>query len=112
MSEKFKRVIEDFDCLHCGTHVVGNGFTNHCPKCLYSLHVDSNPGDRAMLEKCGSLMEPVDIAPKGKRYSITHRCLKCNHKQDSRTSDNDNVEALIDSIGKINSIVDRLPPIK
>ncbi|MFA5023297.1 MAG: RNHCP domain-containing protein, partial [Candidatus Paceibacterota bacterium] len=34
MSQNFKRQIEDFVCEHCGEKVVGNGYTNHCPRCL------------------------------------------------------------------------------
>ena len=29
----------------------GNGYTNHCPKCLWSKHVDINPGDRGANEQ-------------------------------------------------------------
>jgi Zn finger protein HypA/HybF involved in hydrogenase expression len=47
----FKRTIEDFTCEHCGEQVTGNGFTNHCPQCLWSKHVDIDPGDRLAL--CG-----------------------------------------------------------
>lgn len=42
----FTKTVEDFICAHCGTHVRGNGYTNHCPECLWSKHVDNNPGDR------------------------------------------------------------------
>ena len=47
MSKLFERNVEDFVCTVCGQQVEGNGYTNHCPKCLSSLHVDINPGDRA-----------------------------------------------------------------
>ena len=46
----FTRKVEDFTCEHCGREVHGNGYTNHCPHCLHSKHVDVNPGDRAGLE--------------------------------------------------------------
>src|SRR3989344_2693847 len=55
----FKKVIEDFTCEHCDTFVEGDGYTNHCPKCLWSLHVDNEPGDRA--NNCNGLMEPFGI---------------------------------------------------
>ncbi|MEK7061411.1 MAG: RNHCP domain-containing protein, partial [Patescibacteria group bacterium] len=43
----FVKKIEDFVCKVCGTKVKGTGYTNHCPNCLYSLHVDEEvPGDR------------------------------------------------------------------
>ncbi|MHA1253793.1 MAG: RNHCP domain-containing protein [Candidatus Helarchaeota archaeon] len=56
-SKKFSRKIEDFTCINCGKYVVGNGYTNHCPNCLYSLHVDINPGDR--LSDCKGIMIPL-----------------------------------------------------
>lgn len=41
---------EDFVCEVCGTKVKGTSYTNHCPNCLWSKHVDQNvPGDRAEL---------------------------------------------------------------
>ena len=57
--KKFQKRVEDFCCENCGTEVTGNGYTNHCPKCLYSKHVDINPGDR--LNSCGSMMKPTNI---------------------------------------------------
>jgi hypothetical protein len=59
MSTVFKKTKEDFVCEHCGKPVVGNGYTNHCPECLWSKHVDVNPGDRAAT--CLGLMEPVGV---------------------------------------------------
>ena len=53
MSATFIRKTEDFICEHCGREVRGNGYTNHCPYCLWSKHVDINPGDRAA--GCGGL---------------------------------------------------------
>jgi hypothetical protein len=75
MSEKFQRKIEDFECENCGTRVLGNGFTNHCPVCLFSKHVDIFPGDRA--EECRGLMEPIGVELEKGKYVITQKCLKC-----------------------------------
>ncbi|MBR6751902.1 MAG: RNHCP domain-containing protein, partial [Alphaproteobacteria bacterium] len=44
--KQFVKRVENFTCAHCGAEVFGNGYTNHCPKCLWSRHVDNNPGDR------------------------------------------------------------------
>ncbi|HLL91284.1 MAG TPA: RNHCP domain-containing protein, partial [Tepidisphaeraceae bacterium] len=65
---RFTRQVEDFTCGHCGRSVRGNGYTNHCPGCLWSRHVDVNPGDRAAA--CGGLMEPVAVASTRHRYTI------------------------------------------
>ena len=49
---------ETFTCKNCGRLVVpegaGSNHRNHCPNCLYSLHVDIEPGDRE--SDCGGHM--------------------------------------------------------
>lgn len=90
----FTRYIEDFNCAHCGAVVRGNGYTNHCSNCLWSKHVDNNPGDRAAT--CGGMMEPVSVAPDGARYVITHRCVVCGKVKRQRTSDDDNIDRIIE----------------
>ena len=39
---------ESFTCENCHKEVKPLGYTarDHCPYCLYSKHVDINPGDR------------------------------------------------------------------
>lgn len=75
MSTTFQRKIEDFSCENCGFFVKGNGYTNHCSKCLWSKHVDINPGDREAV--CKGMMEPIGIEKTGKNYEILHKCVKC-----------------------------------
>ena len=91
--QQFQRRKEDFVCEHCGVKVHGNGYTNHCPNCLYSKHVDINPGDRA--ETCGGLMEPIDFELKDGNYVIVHRCQKCGFIRRNKTSPNDNFETVL-----------------
>ncbi len=79
MNRKFQRKIEDFVCENCGQFVVGNGYTNHCPKCLWSKHVDNNPGDRQ--NDCGGLMEPTEAFLKKGEWVLIHRCQKCREKR-------------------------------
>jgi rubrerythrin len=89
---QFTRTQEDFVCDVCGTPVHGNGYTNHCPNCLASKHVDVNPGDRA--SSCHGIMEPVGMEiRKGKEY-IIHECVKCGHTRANKVSDNDNRDTL------------------
>jgi rubrerythrin len=90
---KFRRKIEDFVCENCGTNVKGSGYTNHCPECLWSKHVDVSPGDR--LEKCGGLMEPVSIEVKGGEYTIFYRCTKCGIKKPNKSAQEDNFEVIL-----------------
>ncbi len=90
----FTKTIEDFNCAHCGAVVHGNGYTNHCPKCLWSRHVDNNPGDRAAT--CGGMMQPVAVESDGERFVITHKCEICGKEKRQRTSDNDDMNAIIE----------------
>ncbi len=92
--KKFARTTENFVCEHCGAEVCGNGYTNHCPRCLYSKHVDVNPGDRA--ESCGGLMEPVGIEIKNGRYILIHRCLKCGFTRKNKVDDADDFNAVLE----------------
>lgn len=109
MSESFKRVVEDFTCSQCGAHVTGNGFTDHCPSCLFSQHVDNTPGDRA--STCGGVMEPISIAPERSGYVISYKCQSCGYEYSNKASDNDDVTGFIEKQGDPNTLVKRLPPL-
>ena len=91
--KKFIKNKEDFKCLNCGLFVEGDGYTNHCPKCLYSLHVDNNPGDR--LNECKGLMKPVRFEKKDGEERVIHKCSKCGFEKANRLSETDNFEAVI-----------------
>jgi rubrerythrin len=91
--KKFQRKIEDFVCDNCGATVKGTGYTNHCPKCLYSKHVDINPGDRA--SDCGGLMSPVEIELSHGKYIIIHRCGKCGYQKKNKSQKDDNLDLII-----------------
>ncbi|UOF89900.1 RNHCP domain-containing protein [Fodinisporobacter ferrooxydans] len=73
---------ESFTCINCHTfvHPLKNGSCrNHCPECLYSLHLDDKPGDRNA--QCGGILEPVAIELHTKKgYQIVHQCKRCGHK--------------------------------
>jgi hypothetical protein len=92
-SPRFQRNKEDFTCEHCGAIVAGTGYTNHCPKCLYSKHVDVNPGDRAA--SCGGLMEPIRIEGTTGKFRIIHKCMKCGLEKPNAVSEGDDPEAVI-----------------
>jgi rubrerythrin len=94
MARLFARNIENFTCGRCGAVVEGNGFTNHCPSCLFSKHVDENPGDRAA--GCGGAMEPIAVEQARGRYVIVHRCLKCGRVKRNKSSPADSSVALVE----------------
>lgn len=91
--KKFQKRKEDFICEKCGAYVKGNGYTDHCPVCLWSKHVDINPGDRK--SKCGGLMEPIGLEIKNNEYIIYYRCTKCGYEHRVKASPDDNWEILI-----------------
>ena len=76
--KRFIKNDDSFTCAHCRRQVLPLGYSsrNHCPFCLWSVHVDINPGDRAC--ECGGLMKPVSAEPDAKKgYIIIHQCQKC-----------------------------------
>ncbi len=89
----FIRTIEDFTCEHCGAPVRGTGYTNHCPRCLWSKHVDVSPGDRA--ETCGGLMRPIALEGSSPDYTIIHRCERCEAVRRIKVSPEDDPAALL-----------------
>ncbi len=89
----FIKLKEDFVCENCGFEVRGTGYTNHCPRCLFSKHVDIDPGDR--LSKCGGLMEPSEILKNGDEISIMHSCINCGFKRKNKKQENDNMDLII-----------------
>jgi predicted RNA-binding Zn-ribbon protein involved in translation (DUF1610 family) len=95
----FIKKTENFTCGHCKKKVKGNGYTNHCPNCLWSKHVDKSPGDRA--EKCLGMMKPVNLELKKGEYILTHECEKCGEKRRCKTSKFDNLEALTKLSGEL-----------
>jgi len=96
--KKFSRYIEDFTCDHCKRFVKGNGYTNHCPYCLYSKHVDQNPGDR--LATCHGLMKPIEVEVKRDQFILTHRCLKCQTIKRNKAAPNDCFSAILQIMNK------------
>ena len=80
--KNFHMINESFQCENCGYNVPKSNYTarDHCPKCLYSKHLDINPGDRS--NNCKGLMKPIGIEKFKDTYKIIYECLKChkNHK--------------------------------
>ena len=92
-SKKFQKKVEDFVCGNCEHKTKGTGFTNHCPKCLFSKHVDINPGDRA--EECGGLMEPVNVEQKHGEVVLVQRCQKCGVTKKVKMDKGDDYEEVL-----------------
>lgn len=82
-----------FICKHCGNSVsaaqAGTQHRNHCPQCLFSLHLDNHPGDRAA--QCRGMMEPIGVwVRKGGEWAVIHRCHSCGTLSSNRIAADDN----------------------
>jgi hypothetical protein len=81
-----------FRCVHCGLDVPasapGTAHRNHCPVCLWSRHVDVEPGDRA--SDCHASMEPIAITVRGDgEWVLIHRCAGCDELKSNRIAGDD-----------------------
>jgi len=96
MEKKFKKNDNGFICLNCGASVPLLNYTSrdHCNECLYSLHVDINPGDRK--NDCGGLLQPIMIEQNSKKgYVIVYRCLKCGEIHKNKMAEDDNFNTVL-----------------
>jgi hypothetical protein len=89
---------QTFVCEHCGRVVPGSApgteNRNHCPYCLWSLHVDLRIGDRS--SGCRGQMEPIAISVRYKdEWAIVHRCQKCQVIRTNRIAGDDNELGLL-----------------
>ena len=96
LSKRFSKNDDGFVCLHCGRQVEPLGYTsrNHCPHCLWSVHVDVNPGDRA--NPCRGALKPVRTEPDPKKgFVVIHRCERCGEIRRNKAASDDNRSLLI-----------------
>lgn len=101
LGKRFKRNIENFKCDNCGSIVTGNGYTNHCPTCLWSKHVDINPGDRE--ECCEGMMRPISLIQKESIFYIVHKCERCGFIRNNKAEKGDAFDKLIEISNKENT---------
>ena len=99
--KKFNMVDENFICENCGKDVITLGYTarDHCNYCLYSKHVDINPGDR--LNNCKGLLVPIGIEKFKDTFKIIYRCNKCNKIHKNIMAKDDNYDLIIE-LSKVN----------
>lgn len=101
----FTKNDESFVCKNCGAEVpkLGKTSRDHCPKCLFSLHVDIMPGDRA--NSCRGLMKPTAIEWNAKKntYTIVYKCTKCGEIHRNKMADDDDFEKILE-ISKQNGV--------
>ena len=90
--KNFSKLDEEFICENCNKKISKLNYTSrdHCPYCLYSKHVDINPGDRA--NNCKGLLKPIGVEKFKDTYKIIYKCIKCGetHKNIVATDDDFN----------------------
>lgn len=86
---------DNFICDNCHKKVNKLGYTvrDHCPFCLYSKHVDINPGDRS--NPCQGALMPIGIEKYKDTYKICYRCQKCHQSHKNIMANDDNYELII-----------------
>ena len=91
----FSKLDEEFICENCNKEVNKLNYTSrdHCPHCLYSKHVDTNPGDRK--NECRGLLVPIDIEKFKDTYKIIYKCKKCNQTHKNIIATDDDFETII-----------------
>ncbi|HEX2837922.1 MAG TPA: RNHCP domain-containing protein [Phycisphaerales bacterium] len=71
----------------------GSRHRNHCPACLWSRHLDEEPGDRRCA--CRGMMEPIAIEVRlDGEWAIVHRCA-CGVLRTNRIAGDDQERALL-----------------
>lgn len=94
--KKFEMKDENFTCENCGKQVAKLNYTarDHCPFCLYSKHVDINPGDRE--NSCKGLLKPIGIEKFKDTYKILYKCEKCHQNHKNIMANDDNMDLIIE----------------
>ncbi len=98
MSHKSRPDDGAFTCIRCKSAVNGvswgTSHRNHCPRCLWSRHLDEEPGDRACA--CRGAMEPIGIeVRRDGEWAIIHRCSGCGVLRTNRIAGDDHELALL-----------------
>lgn len=93
--KKFNELDEEFICENCHKKVNKLNYSSrdHCNYCLYSKHVDINPGDR--LNECRGLLKPIGIEKYKDTFKIIYRCEKCRKTHKNIMARDDNMDMLI-----------------
>ncbi len=114
--------LETFECKNCAktvdsTNLTGTKQRNHCPHCLWSLHVDLDvPGDRK--STCRGLMKPIGLSYREEGFDkygnkkqgelmVVHQCESCGKVSINRMAADDDsakILELVNTQAKITNI--------
>ncbi len=93
--KKFNEIDEEFICDNCNKKVDKLIYSSrdHCKYCLYSKHLDINPGDRA--SNCFGILVPIDVEKYKDTYKIIYRCSKCGKQKKNIIAKDDDFDQLL-----------------
>jgi predicted RNA-binding Zn-ribbon protein involved in translation (DUF1610 family) len=91
---KFIERNEEFTCYQCGREVKPHESSSrdHCPFCLFGLHVDVYPGDRA--NTCKGKLKPIGVKMSNKKEQIVYKCQNCREYVYCKTAPDDSREVI------------------
>jgi len=92
----FEKNDNEFICRVCGKLIPTLKYSSrdHCTKCLCSIHVDINPGDRA--NNCLGTLVPIDIETSNKKgYIIKYKCQKCGQIHNNKSAEDNNLKTIL-----------------
>lgn len=94
--KQFTKLDEEFICENCKQKIEKLKYTtrDHCNHCLYSKHLDINPGDRQ--NTCKGLLKPIGIEKFKNTYKIIYKCEKCNQIHKNIMAKDDNMDLIIE----------------
>lgn len=92
----FNKLDDTFICENCGKEVNKLNYSSrdHCPYCLYSKHVDINPGDR--MNNCLGMLVPIGIEKYKNTFKILYVCNKCKEKHKNIMAKDDDMNKIIE----------------
>ena len=98
--KKFNMIDNEFICENCNKKVSKLNYSarDHCNHCLYSKHVDINPGDR--MNGCHGLLVPIDVEKFKDTYKIIYKCEKCHELHKNIVAKDDNFDEIINLMTK------------
>ncbi len=92
----FEKNDNEFTCRVCGKLVPTLKYSSrdHCTKCLCSIHIDINPGDRQ--NTCLGTLIPVEVTTNNKKgYIIKYQCEKCKQFHNNKSAEDDSFKTLL-----------------
>ena len=103
----FEKNDNEFNCRVCGKLVPALKYSSrdHCTKCLCSIHIDINPGDR--LNTCLGTLVPVEVTTSNKKgYIIKYQCDKCKQFHNNKSAEDDSFKTLLKVMNQTYNIKD------